>query len=236
MDNQKNSNYLFKTKREWVKYRWEFMRRDPDFIPAFDNVLRLNNLYNDGKVPEEMLDEAVRKFSKEFEIPQPVCLIDRKKSFDEIELEKGKDSLTICFMYRYFGQAISIITGFGDNPNPGKPNLVPKDHLVLDIDLSKVNSITALRELVIWHIDSYWKEYFLPKHPDRPKPKRIRDFDKIIEVGDLKKKEKRISWNELAKRCFSDDPDPDSRKKRAIQHYARYEELINGGWRDFRFP
>ena len=82
----------------------------------------------------------------------------------------------------------------------------------------------------------HWKEYFLPKHPDRPKPKRMRDFDKIIEVGDLKKKEKRISWNELAKRCFSDDADPDSRKKKAIQHYARYEELINGGWRDFQFP
>lgn len=178
----------------------------------------------------------MRKFSKEFEIPQPVCLIDRKKSFDEIELEKGKDSLTICFMYRYVGQAVSMITGYGDNPNPGKPNLVPKDHLVLDIDLSKVNSITALRELVIWHIDSYWKEYFLPKHPDRPKPKRMRDFDKIIEVGDLKKKEKRVSGNELVKRCFSYDPDPDSRKKKAIQHYARYEELINGGWRDFRFP
>jgi len=78
MDNQKNSNYLFKTKREWVKYRWEFMRRDPDFISAFDNVIRLNKLYNDGKLSEEMLDKAVRKFSKEFEIPQPVCLIDRK--------------------------------------------------------------------------------------------------------------------------------------------------------------
>lgn len=103
-------------------------------------------------------------------------MIDREKSFDEIELEKGKDSLTICFMYRYVDQAVSMITGFGDNPNPGKPNLVPKDHLVLDIDLSKVNSITALRELVIWHIDSYWKEYFLPKHPDRPKPKEDEGF------------------------------------------------------------
>lgn len=193
MDNQKNSNYLFKTKRKWVKYRWEFMRQDPDFISAFDNVLKLNNLYNDGKVSEEMLDKAVRKFCKEFEIPQPVCLVDRKKSYDEIELEKGKDSLTICFMHRYVGQAISMITGYGDNPNPAKLNLVTKDHLVLDIDLSKVNSITALRELVIWHIDMYWKECFLPKHPDRPKPKRMVDFDKIIQVGDLKKKEKRIS-------------------------------------------
>ena len=136
MDNQKNSNYIFKTKREWVKYRWEFMRRDPDFIPAFDNVIRLNNLYNDGKLSEEMVDKAVRKFSKEFEIPRPVCLIDRNKSYDEIELEKGKDSLTICFISRYVGQAISIIAGFGDNSNPDKRNVVPKDHLVLDIDLS----------------------------------------------------------------------------------------------------
>jgi hypothetical protein len=30
------------------------MRRDLEFISAFENVLRLNNLYNNGKVPEEM--------------------------------------------------------------------------------------------------------------------------------------------------------------------------------------
>jgi hypothetical protein len=44
MKNQKNNNFLFKTKRQWAKYRWEFMRRDPDFIPRFDNLLNLNNL------------------------------------------------------------------------------------------------------------------------------------------------------------------------------------------------
>ena len=229
MKNKKNNNFLFKTKRQWAKYRWEFMRRDPDFIPRFDNLLNLNNLYNEGKISEEEFEKAVRDFCKEFEIPMPLCLIDRNKSYGEIEEEKGHDSLSLYILSRNMGHAISMLSTYGGEP-------LPNDHLVLDIDLSKINSITALKELVIWHIDMYWKDIYLPKHPYHPKPKRMVDFDKIIQVGDLKKKEKRISWNKLGEKCFPNDMDSDSRKARAIQYYARYEELINGGWRDFNFP
>ena len=186
MKNQKNNNFLFKTKRQWAKYRWEFMRRDPDFIPRFDNLLNLNNLYNEGKISEEEFEKAVRDFCKEFEIPMPLCLIDRNKSYGEIEEEKGHDSLSLYILSRNMGHAISMLSTYGGEP-------LPNDHLVLDIDLSKINSITALKELVIWHIDMYWKDIYLPKHPYHPKPKRMVDFDKIIQVGDLKKKEKRIS-------------------------------------------
>lgn len=204
------------------------LRRDPDFISAFNNLLRLSNLYNDGNISEEEVDNATKEFSKEFEIPQPIGLIDYKKSYDELEKEKGKDSLTIYFLHRNVGNAVSMITDFG-----GNHHVVPKDHLVLDIDFSKVNSITALKELVTWHIDIYWKQCFLPRNCDQANLIKKVDFDKIIQVGDLKRQEKRISWEKVAERFFPGDPNG---KRKAKQHYARYEELVNGGWRMFRFP
>jgi len=109
-----------------------------------------------------------------------------------------------------------------------------KDHLVIDIDLNRVNSITALKRVVNMYVDLEWGR-FLHNHPDRPASinKRKDNFDKIIEVGDIKKKEKGISSKKLAQRVFPDDPNGEKKTK---QHYARYEELINGGWRLFRFP
>jgi hypothetical protein len=225
MKNKSDSNYLFKTKREWAKYRWEFMRRDPAFTSAYDNLLRLWSLYNDGSVSKEDVNKATKEFSIEFEIPYPIAFIDHKKSFEELVQEKGEDSLTVCFLYRYSGTAVSIVSRYEGE--------VPKDHLMIDINLSIVNSIDALKKLVNWHVDKYWKECFLPKYPDRSTLIKKTNFDMIIQVGDLKKQMKRISLGKLAKIVFPDDPDG---KRKVQQHDARYEELINGGWRMFRYP
>jgi hypothetical protein len=229
MGNKKN-NCFFKTKKEWAKYRWEFMRRDPDFIKAYDELLNLFGHFKNGEVIEEELQKAVKNFSKEFNIIPSGSLIDRKKSYDELEQEFGKESLIFAFLNRNMGNAVWMVSQYGGNP-------VPKDHLLIEIDFSEVNSLTALRDIINLYVDLEWKS-FLSKHPEREKTKKLRpsDFDIIIQVGDLKKENKQISCRMLAERCFLDDLDPDSRKKKVTQHLARYHELTGGGWRDFRFP
>lgn len=112
---------------------------------------------------------------------------------------------------------------------------VPKGELWLKIVFTKVNSIDALKKAVIEHIDYHWKNDYLKKLPERIKVNKV-NFDKIIEVGDLKKSNPRMTWKEIAIKCFPDDLDNDSAIMKAKQHYSRYEELVNGGWRDLRFP
>jgi hypothetical protein len=206
------------------------MRRDPDFIRAYDSLLNIFNLFKAGKVIEEELQKTVMEFSKEFNIFPHGSLIDRNKSYDELEQEFGKKSLIFAFLHKNMGNAVWIFSQYGNKP-------VPKDHLLIEIDFNKVNSVTALRNLINLYVNSEWRS-FLSKHSERDKTTKLRtfDFDKIIQVGDLKKDDKQISCRVLAERCFSDDSDPDSRKKKVKQHLARYQELTGGGWSDFRFP
>jgi hypothetical protein len=267
MDNEKSSNLIeiFKSKKEWIKYRWEFMRRDPDFIRAFDRLLNLMTLYEKGEIPEEELDEAEINYRKEFDLRMPLlgpACFDRTKSYDDIVQEKGEKSFTIFILgasiihntvsimmnnhrWNKISQMLNNVAT--EELSPEQYSMlredifqylhldggdIQNDHLRIDIDLNRVSSITALKRVVNMYIDLEWKS-FLQKNPERPKSINRVDFDKIIEVGDSKKAEKGISWDKLATKVFPNDPNG---PRKAKQHYARYEELINGGWRMFRFP
>ena len=60
-------------------------------------------------------------------------------------------------------------------------------------------------------------------------------YEKILEVGDLKEKNPDMTFKKIASRVFPlDVASPESAEKRAQQHYSRYKELTNGGWKDFR--
>lgn len=225
MTKKGDSNRLWKIKREVIKYRWEFMRRDPTFISSYDNLLKLQKLYKAGGVSADEMSNAVREFRKEFEMERPLGFADRTKSYDELEQQHGKDSLTILALYTYLGNAVYEISSYGDQK-------VPKDHLILEIDFNKVNSITALKALVSEYIDMYYKGQYLRNHPKRQTLNKV-NYDKILAVGDLKKENKLISWEDLGERIF---PGDQNGKRKALQHYARYEDMINGGWRLMRFP
>ncbi|MBM4275344.1 MAG: hypothetical protein FJ134_12915 [Deltaproteobacteria bacterium] len=92
-----------------------------------------------------------------------------------------------------------------------------------------------MKKAVIDHIDFHWKNDYLKRLPERIKVNKV-NFDKILELGDLKKSNPRLTWKQIAAKTFPDDNDTDSAIMKAKQHYTRYEELINGGWRDLRFP
>jgi hypothetical protein len=210
------------------------MRRDPEYIKAYNEILELQNQVershdaNDTEV-SLILENKLSLFPKKFDMFLPF-MWDPHKTFDEIT-NKGKESAAFAEAVLYTSISptpVVVMSKIGDKQ-------VPKGELWLKIDFTKVNSIDALKKAVIDHIDFHWKNDYLKKLPERIKVNKV-NFDKIIEVGDLKKSNPRMTWKEIAIKCFPDDLDNDSAIMKAKQHYSRYEELVNGGWRDLRFP
>ena len=154
------------------------------------------------------------------------------KPFEEvtkINYEAESPGLPQAVFYSTHDQKpVKIYTRYGSQN-------VPLNFLSMEIDFTKVNSIDALKKAVRDHIDFYWKNDYLQRLPERIKINKA-SFDKIMEVGDLKKSNPRMTWKEIAAKTFPNDIDTDSAITKAKQHYSRYEELVNGGWRDLRFP
>lgn len=231
-----NSSSLKEAKQFWLKYRWEFMRRDPEYIRAYNEIMELERKDQDqsGQDIESIevaLDEKIKKYYRLFELSMPFFW-DSNKPFEEItkiNYEAESPGLTKAVFYSTHDQnSVKIFTKYGSQD-------VPRDILLMEIDFTKVNSIDALKKLVIDQIDFYWKNDYLRRLPERIKINKV-NFDKILQVGDLKKSHSRLSWKDIATKTFPDDSDFESAIMKAKQHYSRYEELINGGWRDLRFP
>jgi len=126
-----------------------------------------------------ILEEKMSLFPKKFDMFLPF-MWDSNKTFDEIS-KKGKESAGFAEAVLYTSISstpVSVISKIGDKQ-------VPKGELWLKIDFAKVNSIDALKKAVIDHIDFYWKNGYLKKLPERIKVNKV-NFNKIIEVGDLK--------------------------------------------------
>lgn len=231
-----SSSSLKEANKVWLKYRWEFMRRDPEYIKAYNEVKELekkvqNKSGQDIDSIEAALDEKISKYYKLFELSIPF-LVEPSKLFEEvakINYEAESPGLTQAVFYSTHDQKpVKIYTKYGSQE-------VPRDILLMEIDFTKVNSIDALKKAVINQIDFYWKNDYLQRLPERIKVNKV-NFDKIIEVGDFKKDNPRITWKEIATKTFPDDLDTESAIMKTKQHYSRYEELINGGWRYLQFP
>jgi hypothetical protein len=231
-----NSSSLKEAKKFWLKYRWEFMRRDPEYIRAYNDIMELEGKVQDKSDQnidsiEATLDEKIKKYYRLFELSVPFFW-DPNKTFEKvtkINYEAESPGLTQAIFYSTHDQKpVKIYTKYGSQD-------VPRDIILMEIDFTKVNSIDALKKSVIDQIDFYWKNDYLQRLPERIKVNKV-NFDKIIEVGDLKKSNHKITWREIAAKTFPDDSDSESAIMKAKQHYSRYEELTHGGWRDLRFP
>ena len=231
-----NSVSLKEAKKSWLKYRWEFMRRDPEYIRAYNEITELagkahNQTGHHIENIETILADKIKEYCKALELFMPI-LLDPNKSFEELnEINYEADSPGLnqaVFHTIHDQQPVKIYSQYGGED-------IPKGILLLEIDFDRVNSIDALKKTVIDKIDFYWKNDYLQRLPQRIKVNKV-NFERILQVGDLKRSLPRLSWKEIASETFPDDSDSDSAIMKAKQHYSRYEELINGGWRNLKFP
>ena len=124
-------------------------------------------------------------------------------------------------------------------------------HLITDIDLSRVNSIDALKKEVADLLEFQYSEFYEKKlkktfQPEAEKKLKERDFDRILKVG--KMKEQGFKGEEIAKELFPYDflPDeeldmdrdanPESALIKVSQDYTKYKSFVNGEYKNITYP
>ena len=135
----------------------------------------------------------------------------------------------IAFTY-FFGQTLSMSRDKAFFYNASADGA----RIEIWINFERVNSIDFIKRHVTEAIDKLWREYRDSGEHER-KTIKMADYDKILEVGDLREKNPDMTFQEIANLVFPlDKASPESAEKRAQQHYSRYKKLTNGGWKDFR--
>jgi hypothetical protein len=201
-----------------VKYRWEFMRRDSKYLEAYKN--------NESPEPfgiKEMIDPKLS-----FE-----DLLHREflSSLKGVTVMKSPEGETMGFFYN--DKAIkraAWLLGFMDTIEFGS-----RDERFIDIsiDLARVNSIDALKNEINRMVEFYW--YLHCKKHDKQTGK-VKEFDKILEIGDLRNNDPAVTFLDISQLVFPDDISPESAEKKAQQRYKQYKELTGGGWRLLTTP
>ncbi len=184
---------------------------------------------------EILINETIKAFEEfglnyssdgPFDIPQ---LPDPNKSFDELIYPDFK----LKRLFLIFDKNAVTSTRFID---------IDKERIYcecfrIDINFNEVNSIDALKDHINFVIDEHWKRY---------KKKRINwtEYDEYLKNGDkiaaLKKENPLITWPELARIIFPEDWHDELARESAIKKttllYEHYTDMVENGWRKYRFP
>jgi hypothetical protein len=218
-------NYSDEQVWEGLKYRWEFMRRSPEYIAAFEQV---QDIDEKEKVSFNLFKRF--EFWKSFgllctELPNP------NLSFEELQDNKKFDiSQEPFFRLNFIAKnyrtdaGISYFTYLDEDLDIDKFNKVQ-----FIIDFTKLKSIKDLKQIVTRLIDDLWNDYY--KRIGRKKKSDSMDvYEQILKVGDLKDKEG-LSYRQIAEKIFQSIKIDRSTVRKVSNYYKRYEELINGGYR-----
>jgi hypothetical protein len=210
---------------EWLRYRWEFMRRSPEYIAAFEQG---QDIDEKEKVSFNLFKRF--EFWKSFgllcsELPDP------KLSFEELQDSKKYDLsqepfFRLNFITKNFrtDAGISYFTYLDDDIDIGEFNKVQ-----FIIDFTKLKSIKDSKMIISRLIDDLWNDYY--KRTGRKiKSGSMDAYERILTVGDLKDKDG-MSYLQIAEKIFKNAKSDKSAERKVSAYYKRYEELINGGYR-----
>jgi hypothetical protein len=233
---------------EWLKWRWEFLRRNPEYREAyFTKVLKLRKACHiDPEVPKEIGNGKVyypyfqtEECQKEKDLSRQFgayseCIINPDLSFEEII--NGLDCLEKAAFY-----PSTFWSHFAEYHLNGS-------HLILDIDLSKVNSFRALMEesgkLLEIILTGLLKSKKIRKHfhPGAQELRLSKDYQTVLDTGEQVlaiKQEPHFTFEKAAKIIYPGlfKKNEESTKKRVEKEFKDYQHLIDeGGYREITFP
>lgn len=230
---------------KWLKYRWEFLRRNPAYKDIYEkNVERLrkqakyspDNFQEIGSKRRYLYLETKeadieRKYCKQFGLPSQ-CLIDPEKSFDDLiqgSLSMEKVGFWPSTFWEIWGKWTQS-----------------ESHVMIDIDFAVINSIEALKEeageliefLYVEFYKKYDKKYYPPVSDIK---KREADFEIILQAGDMRTGG--LKLREIAEKIYPDDFDPENENEnpesaiKLIDYYCKqYKKLVGGGYKALTYP
>lgn len=202
------ANCFAEKRKLWAKYKWEFMRRDPEYIKAYEDIIMEPN------------KEKEKIYCRYFEILP--WMMDPGKSFED--LTKNNSFMEAFFISKLIGKL----------PAVAEKATKEKNLLIIEIDFNRINSIDAVKQEINHIIDRFFLQHI--KLNRRPL-KLLKLYDDILLTGDLKSQNPGMTWIEISNRVLPENMiDPDSASKRVQGYYRRYLKEIRGGWRKFRFP
>jgi hypothetical protein len=240
----------WETKREWAKYRWEFMRRSPQYIKDFETVERIRKdvALQAGLKPTwtDASDFMTYPdgFKKEANMELDLCnkhglrtntLLDPKKSFEEIvgsdlpeelpkkNLQLSNQQLMGLFLASLINPPSAHFLDF-DSDEPEK--------LSIEIDFKFVNSISILKRQIA---DEIQEHYDSELKDQKQKKMSGPGYEVILRVGELK--ESGMTFEQIAEKI---DPikykeKPVSTTRNMGHYFKKYKYLINGGYINMTF-
>jgi len=177
---------------DMFRFRWEFMRRDPQYVEAFKRIEELKKRIDDIRLGIRF--DKARKISLNFSEDFPwnainfarqrksrnikVLLDETKKVFNEFDLNFIWDPIRIPDFpnpSKSFDELNPFETNFLLSAFKSKAVIIQRyliedknkiinnpDGLLININFNEVNSIEALKQMVSYIIGFIWKHYEAP--------------------------------------------------------------------------
>lgn len=243
----KAEEIAFNSWLNYSKWRWEFMRRDPEYQKDWQTVKEIRLKAGQPLKADDVV-LAKYKHCKGFYTEYHLCgkygiqfplMIDPETTFDDLLKqswrkgfygEEGFDWFrnTDKIIGKIVAPAQGVDFSFDIQKNPNK--------LMIEIDFLKINSIPQLQAEISRKIQKY-----ASRITRKPQVYGGKDFDFIITVGEMK--QGGLSASEIARkirpRDFDNNNDkgkPESAIRLVYETLKEYDRLIKGGWKDISFP
>jgi hypothetical protein len=219
--------------KEWAKFRWEFMRRSPeyraDYKKAQDSLKDVKRVYNEDFQVWEVTGDIQPDLAAKYNLPGQT-MIDPDISYVELlKNEKFYDTETPAF-YTTLEKSV-----FDSSEDSG---MFDQSKLIIEIDFDLVNSIRQLENYVTNLIRDFYNKQLSLDIIDDKKSYRFATLEEILTVGDAYNNKTYDSMMELAKDAIPSqfETDPDSAKTKAGRCVKKYNELVNGGYKSLAYP
>lgn len=215
-------------KREWLRWKWEFLRRDPEYIRAYKERHRDINFSGVPRQEPRMLGLW----------PFELC-----------KLMNENDRSRRRMKYLGWNTHVSPDTEFEDIPEEQLSGLESWDSLCMvvhppteqsrwleiRIDPTNINRVDVLKAEICHLIDAEMAKV------ERKRQTRKVDYELIYTTGTMR--EKGMTYRQIAQKIFprdynieNDAGNPESAETKVKQYVKRFQELSNGGHLFMSYP